>query len=235
VTGAITRLLKRAAVSPAYLRWLHDGVFALSANTARIDVTRRTLHANPPLRDALLALPGGETRGDMVIVPVRTIAQVDQDRAADLADLDGPEGGLDGPPDVPEIAFPGGQVPPGRWHVLVQQLRNCGVCLWLPAGRGLLEQLAERDLRGPLGLAGSPQPDLPARQRVGPGLDAYAERAAGQWLYVTASGPGHDGAITRSGVLVPRLVPRAFRRLGICAGGAAGTRTQDRRIMSPLL
>lgn len=67
---------------PAYLRWLHNGVFALSANTARIDVTRRTLHANPPLRDALLALPGAETRGDMVIVPVRTIAQVEAMLAA---------------------------------------------------------------------------------------------------------------------------------------------------------
>lgn len=62
---------------PAYLRYLRDGVFVLSANTARIDVARRTLEANPALRDALLALPGAEPRDDMVIVPVATLAQAE--------------------------------------------------------------------------------------------------------------------------------------------------------------
>src|SRR5208282_3177326 len=36
-----------------------------------------------------------------------------QQRAADLADLRGPDGRLDGPADIPEVAFPGGHVPPG--------------------------------------------------------------------------------------------------------------------------
>jgi hypothetical protein len=35
---------------------------------------------------------------------------------------------------------------------------------------GLLEQLAELDLRGPFGIAYSAQLDLPARQRVSPGV-----------------------------------------------------------------
>jgi hypothetical protein len=43
-----------------------------------------------------------------------------QQRAADLAHLHGPEGWFDGPPDVPEVAFPGGQLPPGDLHVLLQ-------------------------------------------------------------------------------------------------------------------
>ena len=47
-----------------------------------------------------------------------------QQRAPDLAHLHGPEGWFDGPPDVPEVAFPGRQVPPGDLRVLLQQLRH---------------------------------------------------------------------------------------------------------------
>ena len=45
-----------------------------------------------------------------------------QDRAADLADLEGPESGLDRPADVPEVALPSGHVPTGCRHVLVEEL-----------------------------------------------------------------------------------------------------------------
>ena len=48
-------------------------------------------------------------------------------------------------------------------------------------------QRAGLDLRGPLGLACPPQPGLPACQRISPRTAAYAERAAGRLLNVTAS------------------------------------------------
>jgi hypothetical protein len=44
----------------------------------------------------------------------------------------------------------------------------------LASRRSLLEQLAELDLRRPLGLAGLAEPDLPARQRIGPGVHLHA-------------------------------------------------------------
>jgi len=75
-----------------------------------------------------------------------------QDRAAGLADLEGAEGRVDGPPDVPEVAFPGGHVPPGCRHVLVEQLGHGDIRVRLPPGLGHREQLAELDLRGPLGV-----------------------------------------------------------------------------------
>ena len=56
----------------------------------------------------------------------------------------------------------------------------------LASRRSLLEQLAELDLRRPFGLTGLPQADLPTRQRISPGVDTYAEQAAGELLNVTA-------------------------------------------------
>jgi hypothetical protein len=41
--------------------------------------------------------------------------------------------------------------------------RNLVGCSW-----GMLEQLAQLDLRRPLGLEGLAKPDLTARQRIGP-------------------------------------------------------------------
>lgn len=125
-----------------------------------------------------------------------------------LADLQVPQSGLDHPLDVVLVRLPGGQVPVGDLGVPVHQLRYGGVRLRLAASRGLLEQPAEFDLRGPLRLAGPPQADLPTCQRVGPGVDTYAERTAGQLLNVTASGLGHDSTVTRPGVFVPQSVPR---------------------------
>jgi hypothetical protein len=49
---------------------------------------------------------------------------------------------------------------------------------WLTPRRGLLEQLAELDLRRRFGLTGLPQPDLAARQRVGPSVDLHPPGAA---------------------------------------------------------
>jgi hypothetical protein len=63
-----------------------------------------------------------------------------------------------------------------------------GVRSRLAASRGLLEQHAGLDLRGPFRLACSPQADLPACQRISPRVAAYAERAAGWLLNVTTSG-----------------------------------------------
>src|SRR6516162_9310687 len=118
-----------------------------------------------------------------------------------------PERWLDHPPDVDLIRLARGQIPISDLEVPVNQLRHGSVRLGLAARCGLLEQLAELDLRGPFGLAGLPQPDLTARQRVGAGVDAYAERPAGQLLNVAISGPGHDGTITWLYDIVPRFVP----------------------------
>jgi hypothetical protein len=51
----------------------------------------------------------------------------------------------------------------------------------------LLEKLAGLDLRGTLGPAGPAQADLPACQRISTRVAAYAGRAAGWLLNVTAS------------------------------------------------
>ena len=59
--------------------------------------------------------------------------------------------------------------PPGCRHVLVEQLGHVDGRVGLPPGPGHGEQLAELDLRGPLGLAGLAEPDLPAGERVGSG------------------------------------------------------------------
>ena len=110
--------------------------------------------------------------------PQLRIEQIEQGPAY-LADLQVPQTGLDHPLDVVLVRLPGGQVPIGDLGVPVHQLRHGGVRLRLTISRGLLEQPAELDLRGPFRLAGPPQADLPARQRVSPGVDADAERAAG--------------------------------------------------------
>ncbi len=77
-----------------------------------------------------------------------------------------PERRLDRPPDVPLEPVPGGQIPLGDLRIPVEQLGDGRTGLGLAPGRDLLEQLAELDLRGNLGLAGLPEPDLAACQRV---------------------------------------------------------------------
>jgi hypothetical protein len=95
-----------------------------------------------------------------------------------------PERRLDNPPDVRLISLPRRQVPVGHLGVLVRQLVHGRVRLRL-APRGLLEQPAEFGLRRPFGLSGLPQPDLAARQRVGPAVDLHPPGPARQLLYVT--------------------------------------------------
>jgi len=84
------------------------------------------------------------------------------------------------------------------------QAGHGGVRLGLASRRGLLEQLAELDLRRPFGLAGLPQPDLPARQRVGPGIDLHAPGSARESLYVSGSFAGHDIPVRRTTDIGPR-------------------------------
>ena len=124
------------------------------------------------------------------------IEQVEQ-RAADLADLQVPERRLDHPPDVSLIRLPRRQVPVGHLGVLVHELGHGRVRLWLAARRGLLEQLAELDLRRPFGLTGLPQADLAARQRIGPSVDLHPPGAARQLLYVSGRPLTHDITVTR--------------------------------------
>ena len=57
---------------------------------------------------------------------------------------------------------------------------------------GLLEQLAELDLRGPFGLACLAEPDLAARQRVGTGVHLHTPGSAGESLYVSGWSSSHD-------------------------------------------
>jgi hypothetical protein len=53
-------------------------------------------------------------------------------------------------------------------RILVEQLSDGRAGLRLTPGHNLLEQLAELNLRGNLGLAGLPEPDLTTGQRVLP-------------------------------------------------------------------
>ena len=106
-----------------------------------------------------------------------------------------------------------------------------GVRLGLAPRRGLLEQPAELDLRGPFGLTGFPQADLPTRQRISPGVDTNAERTAGELLNVTACGLSHDSTIIPPGVPVPRLAVPTY----VLPGGAPGGRTLNQWVKSPLL
>lgn len=62
---------------------------------------------------------------------------------------------------------------------------------------GLLEQLAEFDQRCPFGLTGLPQPDLAARQRIGPSVDLHPLGAAAELLYVSGRLLNHDMTVTR--------------------------------------
>jgi hypothetical protein len=89
-------------------------------------------------------------------------------RAPYLADLQMSEGWLDRPPDVPLEPGPGGQIPLRDLRILVEQLGDGRAGLRPTPGHNLLEQLAELNLRGNLGLAGLPEPDLTTGQRVLP-------------------------------------------------------------------
>ena len=102
--------------------------------------------------------------------PQLRIEQVEQ-WPADLADLQMSERRLDNTPDVRLISLPRRQVPVGHLGVLVHELGHGRVRLGLAPRRGLLEQLAELDLRRPFGLTCLPQPDLATRQRIGPSVD----------------------------------------------------------------
>jgi ATP/maltotriose-dependent transcriptional regulator MalT len=75
---------------------------------------------------------------------------------------------------------------------LVEQLGHGDIRVGLASRRGLLEQLAELDLRDPFGLACLPQPDLTARQRVGPGVHLHAPGSAGESLFVSGRSSDHD-------------------------------------------
>jgi hypothetical protein len=116
----------------------------------------------------------------------------------DLAHLQVAERRLDNPSDVSLIRLPRRQVPVGYLGVLVHELGHGRVCLRLASRGRLLEQLAELDQRRPFGLAGLPQADLAARQRIGPSVDLHPSRTAGELLYVTGQLLTHDITITRT-------------------------------------
>jgi hypothetical protein len=145
----------------------------------------------PEVRDVAVLgelLAGGRE----VAAPHQPDAQRVQQRAADLAGLHGPEVGFDGPANISEVAHPGGHVPSSCRHVLVEQLRHGDARVGLASRCGLLKQLAELDLRRPSGLTCLPQPDLPAGERVGPGVDLGTPGSARQLLYVSPRCTSHD-------------------------------------------
>src|ERR1700722_7930487 len=80
---------------------------------------------------------------------------------------------------------------------MVHEFGHGRVRLGLASRRGLLEQLAELDLRRPFGLTCLPQPDLAARQRIGPSVDLHPPGAARQLLYVSGRPLTHDITVTR--------------------------------------
>lgn len=96
-----------------------------------------------------------------------------------------PERRLDNTPDVRLISLPRRQVPVGHLSVLIHELGHGRVRLGLASSLCLLEQPAELNLCRPFGLAGFPQPDLAARQRIGPSVDLHPPGAARQLLYVS--------------------------------------------------
>jgi hypothetical protein len=139
--------------------------------------------------------------------PQLRVEQVEQ-RAAYLADLKVTKSGLDHPPDIDLVRLPGGQVPVSHLDVPVHELGRGGVCLGLASRCGLLEQLAELDLRRPFGLAGLPQPNLAARQRIGPGVHLHAPGSAGESLYVSGQSPDYDTTVHRTTDIGPQTGPQ---------------------------
>ena len=104
-----------------------------------------------------------------------------------------------------------GHVPPGDRDVLVEQLGDGDVRVGLPSCPREREQLAELDLRLDLGLAGLPEPDLAAGQRVLPGVYLGTPRPARQLLYVTGRTTRHGGRVHRRTDIGPRTGPRIDR------------------------
>ena len=125
----------------------------------------------PVLNGPLAGAPGIATPSQLRVEQI-------EEGPADLTDLQMPERRLDNTPDVRLISLPRRQVPVGHRGVLVHELGHGRVGLWLAASLRLLEQPAELDLRRPFGLAGLPQPDLAARQRIGPSVDLHPPGAA---------------------------------------------------------
>src|ERR1700722_343361 len=79
---------------------------------------------------------------------------------------------------------------------MVHEFGHGRVRLGLASRRGLLDQLAELDLRRPFGLTCLPQPDLTARQRIGPSVDLHPPGTARQLLYVSGRPLTHDITVT---------------------------------------
>src|ERR1035438_7406109 len=92
----------------------------------------------------------------------------------------------------------------------------------------MLKQLAQFDLRGPLGPAGLAEPDLPARQRAGSGVHLHAPGSAGELLYVSARCNSHDVTAHR---ITDGSVHGSTGFSSKTVGGAGGARIHDRRIM----
>ena len=166
--------------------------------------------------------------------PQLGVKQIEQG-AAYLPDLQMPKSGLDHPPDIDLVRLPGGQVPLGNFGIPVHQLGHGDVRFGLAARVGLLEQLAELDLRGPLGLAGLPKPDFLTRKRVSPGVNLDAPGPARQLLYVSGWGLCHDMTVHLGADIGPRTGPRGVCLDPVFPGGAPGGRTLNQWVKSPLL
>jgi hypothetical protein len=108
-----------------------------------------------------------------------------QQRTPDLAHFLRSPRGLDSAAYVTEVRLLRGDVSPGDRQVLVEQFGDGEVRVRLPPGPRELEHLAELDLRLDLGLAGLPELELAAGQRVLPGVYPGTPRPARQLLYVT--------------------------------------------------
>jgi hypothetical protein len=84
----------------------------------------------------------GRARAGEVAAALEAGVQRVQQRAADLADFPGTQGGLDGAADIAEVGLLGRHVPPGNRHVLVKQLGHGDGRVGLPSGTGERQQLA---------------------------------------------------------------------------------------------
>jgi hypothetical protein len=131
-----------------------------------------------------------------------------------------------------------GDVPPRDRNAPVEQLGDGDLRVGLPPCPGEYEQPAELDLRLDLGLAGLPEAELAAGQRILPGVRLGTPRPAQQLLYVTGRANAAD--YTAADFVGPRNRQESAGegikpQVGLSAGGAGGARTRDRQIMSPLL
>src|SRR5690348_1928518 len=109
-----------------------------------------------------------------------------------------PERRLDNTPDVRLISLPRRQIPVGDLGVLIHELGHSRVRLRLTPAAACSSSFPSSICAARSVLQVFRQPDLAARQRIGPSVDLHPPRPARQLLYVSGRPLTHDITVTRT-------------------------------------